>query len=264
MRPRKYLIGMIAGLVGVLALSSLASAEVTSLSIGSQWTPTKQDKKKRGPAKTFFESNEAHAGDFLGQPGCLGGDDPACYAYPPAVQSLITFPKDVGFDPGNLPDCSLGSLIGKSTAAAEAACPRSIVGGGTNVNKTLDGRTLNGVVTAFNGAPSAGNPSLYLHVDVAGVLTNPILNGVVSGNTLRVQIPPVSGSVGEHFDTTLNPVVTRRKKNKKTGEVKKTFYISIRCSKSRTWTTTETVTYQNDKTLTDSVSQKCNQKKRKR
>ncbi len=173
MRLRKYLIGMIAGLVGVLALSSLASAEVTSLSIGSQWTPTKQVKKKRGPAKTFFESNEAHAGDFLGQPGCLGGDDPACYAYPPALQSLITFPKDVGFDPGNLPDCSLGSLIGKSTAAAEAACPRSIVGGGTNANKTLDGRTLNGVVTAFNGAPSAGNPSLYLHVNVAGVAYQP-------------------------------------------------------------------------------------------
>ncbi|MGH2983549.1 MAG: hypothetical protein ACRDK5_04735 [Solirubrobacterales bacterium] len=260
---RKYLVGMIAGLVGAVALSSAASAEVTSLSIGSQWTPAKQDKKKRGPAKSYFETNEAHAGDLLGQPGCLGGDDPACYAYPPAVQSLITFPKDVAIDPGNLPDCSLGSLIGKSTAAARAACPRSIVGGGNSVGKNLEGQTLNGVVTAFNGAPTGGNPSLYLHLDIAGVATKPILNGVVRGNTLLLQTRPVAGIVSEHFDTTLNPVITRKKENKKTGKVKKTFLISIRCSKSRTWTTTETITYQNEKTLTDGVSQKCKQKKKR-
>jgi hypothetical protein len=260
---RKYMTGMIAGLVGAVVLAGAASAEVTSLSIGSQWTPAKQDKKRHGPVKSYFETNEAHAGVFLGQPGCLGGDDPGCYASPPAVQSLITFPKDVAIDPGNLPDCSLGSLIGKSTAAARTTCPRSIVGGGNSVGKNLEGQTLNGVITAFNGAPSGGNPSLYLHLDIAGVATKPILNGVVRGNALQLQIPPVPGMVSEHFDTTLNPIVTRKKKNKKTGKVEKTFLISIRCSKSRTWTTTETITYENGKTLTDSTSQKCKQKRRR-
>jgi hypothetical protein len=258
----KYAMGIIAGLVGALALSSVASAEVTSLSIGSQWTPAKQDKKNRGPAKVFIESNEAHAGAFKGQPGCeVGNEGLGCFAFPPTVQSLITFPKDVAVEPGNLPECSRASLQGKSTAAAMAACPRSIVGGGNSVGKSLDGGTLTGVITAFNGVPSGGNPSLYLHLDIAGVATKPILNGVVRGNTLLLQIPPVPGMVSEHFDTTLNPIVTGKKKNKKTGKVKKTFLISIRCSKSRTWTTTETITYETGKTLTDSASQKCKQKK---
>ena len=262
MRMRRYVIGMIAGLVGAVALSSIASADVTSLSIGARWTPAKQDKKRHGPAKVFIETNEAHAGAFLGQPGCTAGNELSCFATPPSVQSLITFPKDVAIDPGNLPACSLGSLTGKSTAAARAACPRSIVGEGRSVGKTLDGRALNGVITAFKGVPSGGNPSLYLHLDIAGVATKPILNGVVRGHTLTLQIPPVQGMVSEHFDTTLNPVVTRKKRNKKTGKVEKTFLISIRCSKSRRWTTTETITYENGKTLTDSVSQRCKQKKR--
>jgi hypothetical protein len=262
MRVRRYVIGMIVGLVGAVTLSSIASADVTSLSIGSRWTPAKQDKKRHGPATVFIETNEAHAGTLLGQPGCTAGNELSCFATPSSVQSRITFPKDVAIDPGNLPACSLASLLGKSTAAARATCPRSIVGGGTSVGKSLDGRTMNGVITAFKGVPSGGNPSLYLHLDIAGVATKPILNGVVRGNVLTLQIPPVQGIVSEHFDTTLNPVVTRRKTNKKTGKVEKTFLISIRCSKSRRWTTTETITYENGKTLTDSVSQKCKQKKR--
>jgi hypothetical protein len=68
--------------------------------------------------------------------------------------------------------------------------------------------------------------------------------------------------VSEHFDTMLNPVITGKKRNKKTGKVEKRFLISMRCSKSRRWTTTETITYETGKTLTDSVSQRCKQKKR--
>ena len=259
---RRYVIGTIAGLVSAVALSNIASAEVTSLSIASRWTPAKQDKKTRGPAKVSIESNEAHAGTFFGQPGCMTANELTCFANPPSLQSLITFPKDVAIDPGNLPACSLGSLTGKSTAAARAACPRSIVGEGSSVGRSLDGRTLNGVITAFKGVPSGGNPSLYLHIDIAGVATKPILNGVVRGSTLTLQIPSVQGMASEHFDTTLNPVVTGKKRNKKTGEVEKTFLISIRCSKSRKWTTSETITYETGKTLTDSVSQNCRQKKR--
>ncbi len=260
---RKHLIGMIAALAGAVALSGAASADVTSLNIGSQWTPAKQDKRKRGPAKVYFETNETHAGDLLGQPGCPLGNEPTCYAYPPSVQSLITFPKDVAINPGTLPSCSLGSLSGKSAAGARAACPRSVVGGGTGVGKNLQGQTLNGVVTAFKGEVSGGNPLLYLHLDIAGVATKPVLTGTIRGNTLQLQIPPVPGMVSEHLDTTLNPVVTARKKNKKTGKVEKRFLISIRCPKSRTWTTTETITYQNGQQLTASTSQRCKQRKTK-
>jgi hypothetical protein len=254
MRIRKYLIGTIACLVGVFVFSSVASAAVTALNTTINLTPAKQHKKVRGPASVFFASDDTHAGFLPCPPGTATSND--CAAYPPSTQAVITFTRDIKFTPGKLPDCNLAALSGKTTAGARAACPRSIVGTGRNVNTTTSGQTLNGVITAFNGAPSGGNPSLYLHVDIAGVTTKPILNGVIRGNTLTVQIPPVPGTVIEHFDTTIGKKVVA--KNKRTG--KKTFYLSARCSKKR-WSTTETVTYQNGQQLSDSVNSRCKQKR---
>jgi hypothetical protein len=257
MRIRKYLIGTITCLVGVFAFSSVASADVTSVSIdGSAVTPAKQFKKTRSGAAVFFQSNDNHVGALP----CPTGTAllPSCRAFPASTQSVIVFPKDYKFTPGNLPDCNLAALSGKTTAGARAACPRSIVGTGKNVNTTTTGQTLNGTITAFNGAPSGGKPSLYLHVDIQGVTTKPILNGVISGNVLTVQIPPVPGAVIDHFDTNLGKVVTGKKRTS-TGKVQKTYYFSARCSKKK-WTTSETVTYQNGKQLTDSATQKCKQK----
>jgi hypothetical protein len=250
---------VIAGLAGALAVSGVASAAVTAVRTGFSVSPPKQDKKVRGPVSVFFESNDQHSGAFLGQPGCLiGNEGVGCYAFPPSVKSFITFPTDLKFDPGNMPDCNLASLVGQSTAGAKAACPKSIVGGGTNVQAFSDGSTRSGVITAFNGAPSGGKPSLYLHIDLPGVTTKPILNGVISGNTLDVQIPPVPGTVIQHFDTSLNPVVVG--KNKKTG--KKRYYLSAKCSKKQ-WSVTEDVTYQNGQHQIDTESQPCKQKKKK-
>ena len=261
---RKYLIGVIAGLAGALALSGVASAAVTGVRTGFSIAPAKQDKKVRGPASVFFESNDVHSGAFLGQPGCLIGNEGAgCFAFPPSVRTVLTFSTDIKFDPGKLPDCNLASLVGQSTAGAKAACPKSIVGGGTNVQAFSDGSTRSGVITAFNGAPSGGHPALYLHIDLPGVTTKPILNGVISGNTLDVQIPPVPGTVIQHFDTTLNPVVTKKKKNKSTGKVQKTYYLSAKCSKKQ-WSVTEDVTYQNGQHQIDSTTQPCKQKKKKK
>jgi hypothetical protein len=255
---RKYLIGVIAAMVSAMAFASVASAEVTALNIGAKITPTKQNKKVRGPVNVFFESNDTHAGAL---PCPLGtANSTACYAFPPSTSTLVVFTPDVKFDPGNLPDCNLASLVGKSTAGARAACPGSVVGGGGNIQQFSDGRRLNGVITAFNGAPSGGAPSMYLHIEFPGVETKPILNGVIRGNQLNVQIPPVQGSVIEHFDVTIGKKVTRKKKNPRTGKVKKTFYVSAKCSKG-TWATSETVTYQNGKQLSDSTSERCQKKK---
>jgi hypothetical protein len=252
MRIRKYLIGTITCLVGVFAFSSVASAAVTDLNIGVNINPKKQHKKVRGPASVFFESNDTHAGFIPCPPGT--GNTVQCGAYPPSTQAVLNFTRDIKFTPGNLPDCNLFALSGKTTAGARAACPRSIVGTGRNVNKTTSGQTLNGVITAFNGAPSGGNPSIYLHVDIAGVTTKPILNGVIRGSVLTVQIPPVPGAVIEHFDTTIGKKVVGRKKGKRI------FYFSARCSKKK-WFLTETVTYQNGQQLSDRVTNRCKQRR---
>jgi hypothetical protein len=237
----------------VFAFSSVASAAVTALNVGLNITPKKQNKKVRGPSSVFFESNDLHAGLIPCPPGTANTVD--CGAYPPSVQAVLQFTSDVKFTPGNLPDCNLTAISGKTTAGARAACAQSIVGGGSNVNKTTTGQILNGVITAFNGAPSGGNPSLYLHVDIAGVTTKPILNGVIRGSTLTVQIPPVPGAVIEHFDTLIGKRVVG--KNKKTG--KRSYYFSARCSK-RNWFVNETVTYQNGQQLSDTVQGRCKQK----
>jgi hypothetical protein len=251
MRIRKYLIGTIACLVGVFAFSSVASAAVTQLTTGLNITPKKQDNKVRGPAGVFFSSEDAHAGFVPCPPGTANTVD--CRAYPPSVQAVLQFSRDVKFTPGNLPDCNLSAIAGKTTAGARAACSRSIVGAGSNQNLTTTGQILNGVITAFNGAPSGGNPSIYLHVDIAGVTTKPILNGVIRGSLLTVQIPPVPGAVIENFDTSLVRKVTGRKKGKRT------FYFSAKCSKGK-WFVNETVTYQNGQTLSDSETNRCKRK----
>ena len=260
---RKYLIGVIAAMVSAMAFSSVASADVTALRTEATATPSKQDKKVRGPLNVYFESNDTHVGVF----GCANSI--ACYAFPPSIQARVVFPTDFRFDPGNLPDCNLASLIGKSTAGARAACPGSIVGGGGNTQQFSDGRRLNGVITAFNGAPSGGSPSLYLHIEFPGVETKPILNGVISGNVLNVQIPPVQGSVIEQFFTTINGRTVVGKQKAKAGsataaaKAKKKYYLTAKCSK-KDWTTTETVTYQGGKTLSDTVPLTCKQKPKKK
>jgi hypothetical protein len=259
MRIRKYLIGTVTGLVGVMMFASVASADVTSVQMGLQVSPAKQDKKQFGGASVFFSSTDTHAGELP----CTNALSLSCRAFPPSIQTLLTFPTDFKFNPGKLPDCNLSQLIGQGTAGARAACPRSIVGGGSNLQLFSDGRLLTGTITAFNGAPSGGNPSLYLHVEFPGVTTKPILNGVIQGNRILVQIPPVQGSVIENFSTTLGKTVVGKKKNKKTGKVVKQFYFSVRCSK-RNWSGTEQVTYQGGKVLNSAVSQKCTQRKKKK
>jgi hypothetical protein len=259
MRIRKYLIGAITGLVGAVAFASVASADVTNVQAALNISPAKQQKKAFNGASVFFSSTDTHVGELP----CSNALSLSCRAFPPSVQTLLTFGKDVKFNPGNLPDCSLSQLVGRTTAGARQACPGSIVGQGSNLQLFSDGRLLNGTITAFNGAPSGGNPSLYLHVEFPGVTTKPILNAVIQGSRLLVQIPPVQGSVIENFSTTLNKRVVGKKRNKKTGKVQKLFYFSARCSKGN-WPLAEQVTYQGGKQLTSNVSQKCTQKKKKK
>jgi hypothetical protein len=255
---RKYLIGVITCLVGAITFSGVASADVTNLTIQSSITPTKAPKKKFVGASVFFRSADTHAGALPCPLGTAGS--PTCYAFPPSTNSLITFPKGLKFTPGNLPDCNLSVLSGKSTAQARAACPKSIIATGSNVQAFSDGRTLNGVVTAFNGAPSGGNPSQYLHVEFPGVATKPILQGTVRGNTIQFIVPPVPGSVIENIGVTFPKKVVGKKRNKSTGKVEKTFYASFRCASQR-YTITEVNTYANGKVLTATTPDTCKQTK---
>jgi hypothetical protein len=252
MRKRNLMIGVAAAAVGALAVAGVASAVVDNQTYSSVASKSKQDKKVRGPVGSFVTNVDTLYG---------GGAGPFT---PPATQTVLTFDRDFKFQPGKIAQCNLAALQGKDAAGARAACPRSIVGQGGAVIRSVSGATtLNAIVTAFNGTRSGGNPSIYLHTDIQGNPNKPVLNGVLRGNTLTVQVPPVPGTAITHFDTTINQVVSQRKKNKKTGKSTKTFFISAKCS-DKTWNHTETTTFQDGTTKTAAFTQPCKQKKAKK
>jgi hypothetical protein len=249
MRKRNLMIGAVVGLVGVLAAAGISAAAVDTETYTAVAAKTKQDKKVRGPLGAFTVTVDR---TYTG-----GG---VASVTPPPTKNVLVFDRDFRFDPGKLPQCNLASLTGKDAAGAKAACPKSQVGQGDAIVRTATGGTLTGIVTAFNGVKSGGSPTIYLHVDIQGSTTKPILTGTLTGNTLTVQVPVTAGTTITHFATTVNQLVTKKKRNKKTGKLVKTFYISARCSDG-SWGTTNTTTFQDGSTKSESFAQKCKKKK---
>jgi hypothetical protein len=250
MRKRNLMIGAVVGVAGSLAIAGIASAVVDSQTYSSVAAKTKQDKKVRGPVGGFVTNVDTV---YSGTPQFT----------PPATQTILTFDRDFKFQPGKLAQCNLASLAGKDAAGARAACPKSIVGQGSAIIRTLAGGTLNAIVSAFNGAKSGGNPTIYLHTDVQGSTTKPILTGTLQGNILTVQVPVTPGTAITHFDTTINQVVSQKKKKKTPSGKKKTtktFYISARCS-DKQWDHRETTTFQDGTIKAAAFSQPCKVKK---
>jgi hypothetical protein len=241
MRKHKLMIGAVVGLVGVVAAAGIASAAVSSQTYSSVAQKTKQFKKTRGPVGTF-------ATDVATSYSSFG---------PRATQTVITFDHDYKFSPGKLPQCNAASLSGKDAAGAKAACPGSQVGQGSAVLTTAVNSTLNGIVTAFNGVRSGGNPTILLHVDVQGSTTKPILTGTLSGTVLTVQVPLTPGIEITNFQTTINQVVTQKKRVN--GKTVKTFYVSAKCSHKK-WNHSETTTFEDGSTKSAAFTQKCKQK----
>lgn len=253
----KLWIGAFVGLLGVavaIPTVSVATDPVQTLTVNS--APSKQKKKKRGGVRiTVAVDTDYTTGDLIppGSATCNGTTDfSTCKYFPPATRTVLDFDNAYRFVPGKIPSCNaaLGSL---TTSQAKAACPKSIVGAGSSVVKTVTNVTLNGVVTAFVG-PKAGNgvKTLRLHVDIPAVANKPVLIGTLVkspagsdyGQRLDVDVPVTPGSAITHFDTTINrrvskrKVVRYRKRIRRGGRfvfvrrkrVIKTFFASANCS----------------------------------
>jgi hypothetical protein len=234
---RKRLIGALLSVVGALVVTGTASAAPTSQTLSVVASPPKQDKKVFGPLASFANTVDTNYS---------GGFTPA------ATQTVLTYSKDFKFTPGNLPQCPLASVNNKPEAAAKAACAGSIVGQGSAL---LNGGLLTAVVTAFNGQPQNGHPTIYLHSNVNNDFSDPVLVGELnpSTNTLTVAINS-AGLAITHFQTTINKI--------KTGK-KGTYYVTARCKKGK-WPTSETTTFVGGQQLSASTVQKCKPKKSKK
>jgi hypothetical protein len=237
MRKRKFLIGALLGAVGALVLSGTASATVTSETLTNTVTPKKQDVKVRGGISTSFLIDRTYT----------SGND----VTPSPTKNVIVFSRDFKFTPGNIPDCNLVSITGRDTAGARAACPGSVVGQGNATQQTASGAQLPGTVTIFNGAPSGGSPTIYVHVDFGpAVPTKPILTGTINGSTLTVNVPTVPGTTLVHFLSVIN--------KRKSG--KHSFYLGARCGKKKKWTVSNTTTFTDGSTRSETASTRCKQK----
>jgi hypothetical protein len=231
-RRKRRLVGALLGLIGALTLTSVASAVPTSQSLVVQVSPTKGDKK-------VFRGVLLHTIISTTYDNFATSQSPKT--------TTFTIPSAIKFVNGNVPACQLSRIQGRFTAQAQAACPRSITGGGT---VQVNGGAISGTVTFFSG----GATTIYVQTDIGPGATSLTIIGTLAGKTLTFSnIPNTPGLVLTKFDTTFN--------KRKTG--KKTYYVMGRCNK-RVSSTTATTTFYSGETLSATASQKCKQTKSKK
>jgi hypothetical protein len=234
MRKRTLLIGAVAGVLGALSLSSIASAAPTSQTLRATVSPAKQSTKTFGAASL-------HA--------IIGTTFDNFTTSQSPRQTVFTVDRNIKFTSGNVPVCQLSQIQGKFDAQARAACPQSIVGGGT---VQVNGGAIGGTVTIFAGGPT----TMYVQTDIGPGATTLTIVGTLAGRTLTFSnIPNTPGLVLSNFDVTFN----KRKTGKKKGTP--TFYVSARCKKKK-WTNSESTSFYSGETLSASSTQKCKQKKK--
>jgi hypothetical protein len=233
MRKRSLLIGALAGVLGALSLGSVATAAPTSQTLQTTLSPAKQSKKTFGGASLHAVIDTTF-------------DNFATSQSP--RQTIFTIDKNIKFVNGNVPVCPLSQIQGKFTAQAQAACPQSIVGGGT---VQVNGGAIGGTVTIFGGGPT----TMFVQADIGPGATSLTIIGRLAGKSLTFSnIPNTPGLVLSKFDVNFN----KRKTGKKKGT--KTYYVMARCKKKK-WTNSESTNFYSGETLSASSTQKCKQKK---
>jgi hypothetical protein len=230
MRNRKYLIGVVMGVIGAFAFSSVASATVLSQTETSVVSPSKL------PKKTYKGATQSNV-------IATTIDNPLTTKAP--QQTVFTFDKNVKFTFGNLPPCPASSVQGKTPAAAAAACPQDVVGQGTVEAASPPSTTLTGQVSLIAGPPN----TVYVVTNPGGA--NLTLPGVYSGRNLTfANLPNTSPIILTKFSTQFNKV--------KTG--KNLFFFMARCSNKK-MVVNETTTFYDGVSKTASSTQKCKQTK---
>ncbi len=226
---RKHLIWVLAVAVG-LSVAGIAYAADGTGSDFSQLkqnvSPSKQDKNKFGKASLKIETST------------LSNANPGTPTSPgnvpvPTTNTKLTIDKQIKITTTKLPQCKV-SLENTTTQSAIQLCKSSKVGAGSataclGASNTPCTSKLKFLVTAFNGKPKGGKPTLILHSRNDQFQLTTVLTGTLDQqkNTLNVPIPASVYSVATitDFETTVG------KTYKANG--KKYNYISAKCSKGK-------------------------------
>jgi hypothetical protein len=182
----------------------------------------------------------------------------------PAVNATIDFDKGARIFTKGLPTCNPALLQNVSTEIAEEKCGKAKIGSGkAHALLPVGSRVLpvEQTVTAFNGVPQGGKPTVLLHTyGTTPIQTTLVLIGKVSnydkqgyGPRLEIQIPLLAGGTGAltEFEVTIN------KKWRYKGE--KVSFISAECD-NKSFKTRSVFTYLDGQSLEALHTQPCTQK----
>ncbi len=226
---RKYLIWVLALAVG---LSTVGVAYATD-STGSDFSqlktkvsPSKHDKKKFGKASLFIETST------------LSNVNPGTPTSPGTVPVATTnvklkLDKQLKFTTQGLPQCKV-SLENTTTQSAIQLCKSAMVGGGKataclGASGVPCTSKLTFLVTAFNGKPKGGKPTLILHSRNDQFQLTTVLTGTLDPkkNVLNVPVPASVYSVATITD--FQTTVGKTYKIKRHGKKQKRNYVSAKC-----------------------------------
>jgi hypothetical protein len=184
----------------------------------------------------------------------------------PAVHATLDFDRNARLYTKGLATCDSARLQSQSTEVAKRVCGPAIIGSGKAIALLQVGEDVYNVeqtVTAFNGVPKGGKPSVILHTyGTTPIQTTLVLVGPVSnynkegfGPRLDLDIPLIAGGQGalKEFQVTIN------KKWRFKG-VQRSF-ISAKCPKSKQLKARGKFTYRDGESLTAVSKQSCKQAK---
>ena len=182
----------------------------------------------------------------------------------PSVSAVIDFDKGAKILSKGLPTCNPAVLQSVSTEIAEEKCGSAKIGSGVAHALLPTGSRVYEIeqtVTAFNGVPQGGKPTVLLHsYGTTPIQTTLVLVGTVTnfnkegfGPRLNVTIPLIAGGTGAIKDFT----VTINKKYKYKG--KPASFINAECD-NKSFKTRSVFTYKDGTSLEALHTQPCTQK----
>jgi len=257
MRRRFFLIAAVAGLaVSIVAAAAVAGPVVNGPNGNTQLIDVQIKPKKL--SKTKFTPGSLKVRTLTTSTTAANG------VPVPAVKATIDFDRNARIYTKGLPTCEPGQVQSQSTENALRACGRAKIGSGIAFALLTVGDRVFPVeqtVTAFNGVPKGGKPSVILHTyGTTPIVVTLVLVGTVTnynkegyGPRLDLDIPLIAGGTGalKEFKVTIN------KKWRFKG-VQRSF-ISAKCPNSRKLKARGKFTFRDGESLTAFSTQSCRQ-----
>jgi hypothetical protein len=257
MRRRPFLIaGIVAAVATAVAAAGAIAGPVVNgndgntQSIDSLITPKKLSKTRFTPATLKVKTLTTSTTNPTGVPS-------------PAVHATIDFDKNATLFTKGLPTCNPAKVQSQSTEIAERVCGKAKIGSGQAIALLPAGQVyeVHQTVTAFNGVPKGGKPTVILHTyGTTPLQTSLVLVGTVTrrdkegyGPRLDLEIPLIAGGTGalKEFEVKIN------KKWRYKG-VQRSF-ISAKCPNSKKLKARGKFTFRDGESLTAFSKQTCKQ-----